>query len=88
MAPAFRMRFILLIWCMDGSVTEANLNNAAFQWGCNLATRRSVLVQLCLGKMHLFSGAERCIQSVTDAKGERLGAGPRTPPSTVDWPIS
>ena len=35
---------------MDVSVTEANLNNASFQWVCNLATHCSVFVQLCLGK--------------------------------------
>ena len=60
---------------MDVSVTEANLNNASFQWGCNLATHCSVFVQLCLRKAHLFSGVEGRIQSVTEAKGEGLGAG-------------
>ena len=43
---------------MDVSVTEANLNNASFHWGCNLATHCSVFVQLCLRKEHLFSGVE------------------------------
>ena len=61
---------------LDVSVTEANLNNASFQWVCNLATHCSVVVQLCLRKAHLFSGVEGSIQSVTDAKGEGLGAAP------------
>ena len=59
---------------MDVSVTQANLNNTSFHWGCNLATHCSVFVQMCLRKTHLFSGDEGCIQSVTDAKGEGLGA--------------
>ena len=46
------------------SMTEANLNNASFQMGCNLATHYSVFVQ-----------------SVTQAKGEGLGAGPRRAPT-------
>ena len=54
------------------SGTKANLNNASFQWGCNLATHCSVFVQLCLGKAHLFSGVEGSIQSVTEAKGGLL----------------
>ena len=61
---------------MDVSVTEANLNNASFQWGCNLATHCSVFVQLCLRKAHLFSGVEGSTQSVTEAKGEGLGTAP------------
>ena len=70
---------------MDVSVTEANLNNASFQWGCNLATHCSVFVQLCLRKAHLFSGVEGSIQSVTEAKGEGLGAGPRRAPTILNW---
>ena len=65
---------------MDVSVTEANLNNASFQWGCNLATHCSVFVQLCLRKEHLFSGVEGRIQSVTE-----LGAGPRRAPTILNW---
>ena len=61
---------------MDSSVTKANLNNASFQWGNNLATNCSVLVQFCLRKMHLFTGVEGSIHSVTDAKGGGQGAGP------------
>ena len=67
------------------SVTEASLNNASFQWGCNLSTHCSVFVQLCLRKVHLFSGVEGCIQSVTEAKGEGLGAGPRRAPTILYW---
>ena len=48
---------------MDVSVTEANLNNASFQWGCKLTTHCSVFVQLCCRKAHLFSGVEGHIQS-------------------------
>ena len=70
---------------MDVSVTEANLNNASFHWGCNLATHCSVFVQLCLRKAHLFSGVEGRIQSVTKAKGEGLGAGPRRAPTILNW---
>ena len=70
---------------MDVSVTEANLNNASFHWGCNLATHCSVFVQLCLRKAHLFSGVEGRIQSVTEAKGEGLGAGPRRAPTILNW---
>ena len=66
---------------MDVSVTEANLNNASFQWGCNLATHCSVFVLLCLRKAHLFSGVDGSIQSVTEAKGEGLEAGPRRAPT-------
>ena len=44
--------------CVCESVTEANLNNASFQWGCNLTTDCSVFVQLCLRNAHLFSGVE------------------------------
>ena len=58
---------------MDVSVTEANLNNASFQWGCNLATHCSVFVQLCLRKEHLFSGVEGSIQSLAEAKGKGWG---------------
>ena len=61
---------------MDVSVTEANLNNASFQWGSNLATHCSVFVQLLLRKTHLISGVEGSIQSMTEAKGEGLGACP------------
>ena len=61
---------------MDVSVTEANLNNASFLWGCNPATHCLVFVQLCLRSRNLFSGVKGRIQSVTDAKGEGLGAGP------------
>ena len=70
---------------LDVSVTEANLNNASFQWVCNLATHCSVVVQLCLRKAHLFSGVEGSIQSVTEAKGEGLGAGPRRAPTILNW---
>ena len=69
---------------MDVSVTEANLNNASFQWGCNLATYRSVFVQLCLQKAHLFSGVEGHIQSVTEAKEKGLGAGPLRAPTILN----
>ena len=69
---------------MDVSVTEDNLNNASFQWSCNLATR-CVFAQLCLRKAHLFSGVEGSIQSVTEAKGEGLGAGPRRAPTILNW---
>ena len=55
-------------------MTEANLNNASFQWVCNLATHCSVLVHLCLRKIHLFSGVRGSISSVTESKGEGLGA--------------
>ena len=74
----FIWRFIWLLWFMhvSVSVTEANLKNASFHWGCNLATHDSVFVQMCLRKTHHFSGDEGRIQSVTDAKGEGLGAGP------------
>ena len=70
---------------VDVSVTEANLNNASFQWGCNLATHCSVFVQLCLRKAHLFSGVEGRIQSVTEAKWEGLGAGPRRALTILNW---
>ena len=70
---------------MDVSVTEANLNNASFQWGCILATHCSVFVQLCLRKEHLFSRVEGSIQSVTEAKGEGLGACPLRAPTILNW---
>ena len=68
---------------MDVSVTEANLNNAYFQWSCILATHCSVFVQLCLRKEHLFSRVEGSIQSVTEAKGEGLGACPLRLPTIL-----
>ena len=58
---------------MDVSVTKANLNNASFQWDCNLATLCSVLVPLCLRKAQMFSGVEGSIQCLTEAK--RKGRG-------------
>ena len=61
---------------MDVSITEANLIDASFQWVCNLVTHCSVFVQLGLRKEHLFSGIEGSIQSLTEAKGEGLGACP------------
>ena len=69
---------------MDWSVTEANLNNASFHWVCNLATHCTVFVEMCLRKTHLFIGDEGRIQSVTDAKGEGLGAGPRRAPTILN----
>ena len=56
------------------SVTYADLNNACSQWGCNLVTHCSFFVLLYLGKTHLFSGVEGSTQSMTEAKGEGLGA--------------
>ena len=61
------------------------LNNTSFQWGCNLATHCSVFVQLCLRRTHLFSGVEGSIQSVTEAKGEGLGACPLRAPTILNW---
>ena len=55
--------------CLDVSVTEANLNNASFQWGCNCAAHRSVFVQLSLRKRHLFSGVAGSLQYLTESKG-------------------
>ena len=60
-------------------MTQVNLNNASFEWGCNHATHWSVFVQLCLRKAHLFSVVEGRIQSVTEANGEGLGANQRRP---------
>ena len=65
-------------------MTNANLNNASFKWRCNLATHCSVFVQLYLRKTHLFSGVEGSIQSVTEAKGEGLGACPLRTPTIFD----
>ena len=73
------------------SVTQAHLNHVSFQWSCNLVTHYSDiivswsdLVQLTLRKMHLFSGVEGSIQSVTEAKGEGLGACPLRTPTIFD----
>ena len=52
--------------------------------GFNLATHSSVFVRLSLGKMHLFSGVDGSIQSVTDAKGEGLGTSPRRAPTILN----
>ena len=68
---------------MDVFVTETNLNNASFQWICNLAAHCSVFVQLCFRKTHLFSGMEDSIQSVTEAKEEGLGACQQQAPTVL-----
>ena len=66
-------------------MTETNLNNTSFQWGCKLATHCNILMQLCLRKMHLFSGAEGSFQFMTEAKGEGLEAGQRC--ATTDFKL-
>ena len=50
------------------SVTDANLKDAAVQFGCKLATHCSVLVQWSLAKQHLFNQVEGGPQSVTEGK--------------------
>ena len=68
------IHIILIVhWFMDVSATDANMNNASVQEGCNFATDSSLLVQLRFWKTHLFSGFECSIQTLTEARGEAGG---------------
>ena len=68
---------------MDVSVTEANLNNASFQWGCNLATHCSVFVRLSLRKT--ISSMELRAASSQWLRQKGLGAGPWRAPTILNW---
>ena len=60
---------------MDVSVTDANLKNAAVQFGCKLATHFSVFVLWLPAKLHMFNQVEGSPQSLTEGKLRAKGKG-------------
>ena len=60
---------------MDVSVTDANLKNAAVQFGCKPATHCGVFVQWSLAKQHLSNQDVGSQHSVTEGKLREKGKG-------------